>query len=195
MYTVVGSVKTRAFRVVWLLEELAQPYEHIAAAPRSAEILAHNPAGKVPALIVDGSVLTDSVAIMTYLADRHGQFTYPAGTLDRARQDSFTNFVLDEFESLLWTAARHSFILPQDRRLPAIKPILHWEFSRSTQTLLDRLGDNRFLMGAQMTVPDLVLAHCLSWASSAKFPQAAPRLADYLAQMQARPAYIRAMAR
>lgn len=195
MYTVVGSVKTRAFRVVWLLEELAQPYDHIAAAPRSAEILAHNPAGKVPALIVDGSVLTDSVAIMTYLADRHGQFTYPAGTLDRARQDSFTNFVLDEFESLLWTATRHSFILPQDRRLPEIKPTLHWEFSRSTQTLLDRLGDNPFLMGAQMTVPDLVLAHCLSWASSAKFPQAAPRLADYLAQMQARPAYIRAMAR
>ena len=195
MYTVVGSVKTRAFRVVWLLEELAQPYDHIAAAPRSAEILAHNPAGKVPALIVDGSVLTDSVAIMTYLADRHGLFTYPAGTLDRARQDSFTNFVLDEFESLLWTAARHSFILPQDRRLPEIKPTLHWEFSRSTQTLLDRLGDNPFLMGAQMTVPDLVLAHCLSWASSAKFPQAAPRLADYLAQMQARPAYIRAMAR
>ena len=195
MYTVVGSVKTRAFRVVWLLEELAQPYEHIAAAPGSAEILAHNPAGKVPALIVDGSVLTDSVAIMTYLADRHGQFTYPAGTLDRARQDSFTNFVLDEFESLLWTATRHSFILPQDRRLPEIKPTLHWEFSRSTQTLLDRLGDNPFLMGAQMTVPDLVLAHCLSWASSAKFPQAAPRLADYLAQMQARPAYIRAMAR
>lgn len=195
MYTVVGSVKTRAFRVVWLLEELEQPYDHIAAAPRSAEILAHNPAGKVPALIVDGSVLTDSVAIMTYLADRHGQFTYPAGTLDRARQDSFTNFVLDEFESLLWTATRHSFILPQDRRLPEIKPTLHWEFSRSTQTLLDRLGDNPFLMGAQMTVPDLVLAHCLSWASSAKFPQAAPRLADYLAQMQARPAYIRAMAR
>ena len=195
MYTVVGSVKTRAFRVVWLLEELAQPYDHIAAAPRSAEILAHNPAGKVPALIVDGSVLTDSVAIMTYLADRHGQFTYPAGTLDRARQDSFTNFVLDEFESLLWTATRHSFILPQDRRLPEIKPTLHWEFSRSTQTLLDRLGDNPFLMGAQMTVPDLVLAHCLSWASFAKFPQAAPRLADYLANMQARPAYIRAMAR
>ncbi len=195
MYTVVGSVKTRAVRVIWLLEELGQPYDHIAAAPRSPEALAHNPTGKVPALIVDGTVLTDSVAIMTYLADKHGQFTHPAGTLDRARQDSFTHFLLDEFESLLWTATRHSFVLPEDRRLPAIKPVLHWEYVRSEQTLLTRLGDKPFLMGAEMTVPDLLLAHCLTWAIAAKFPNMAPRLQDYLAQMQARPAYQRAMAR
>ena len=195
MYTVVGSTKTRAFRVIWLLEELQQPYEHIAAAPRSPEALAHNPTGKVPALIADGTVLTDSVAIMTYLADKHGQFTHPAGTLARAAQDSFTHFVLDEFESLLWTATRHSFILPEDRRLPAIKPVLHWEFDQSQQTLLNRLTDNPFVMGTNMTVPDLLLTHCLTWAIAAKFPAIAPRLKDYLAQMQARPAYTRAMAR
>lgn len=195
MYTVVGSLKTRAFRVIWLLEELGQPYSHIAAAPRSPDALAHNPTGKVPALLVDGVTLTDSVAIMTYLADKHGQFSHPPGTIARAAQDSFTHFVLDEFESLLWTATRHSFVLPEDRRLPAIKPVLHWEFSRSEQTLLARLGDGPFLMGAEVTVPDFLLAHCLTWAIAAKFPQTAPRLTDYLAHMQSRPAYTRAMAR
>ena len=195
MYTAVGTVKTRAFRVIWLLEELGQPYDHIAAAPRSPEALAHNPTGKVPALIVDGTVVTDSVAIMTYLADKHGQFTNLAGTLARARQDSYTHFLLDEFEALLWTASRHSFILPEDRRLPAIKPTLHWEFSRSEQVLLTHLGNNPFLMGDAMTVPDLLLTHCLMWGIMAKFPPVSSRLAGYLAQMQARPAYQRAMAR
>lgn len=195
MYTVIGTTKTRAARVIWLLEELAQPYTHISAAPRSAEVLAHNPTGKVPALIVDGTLLTDSVAIMTYLADKHGQFTHPAGTINRAHQDSFTHFLLDEFEALLWTAARHSFILPPDLRLPEIKPVLHWEFSRSQQTLLDRLGNGPFLMGAEMTIPDLLLTHCLTWAITAKFPAIAPRLTDYLARIQSRPAYLRAMAR
>ena len=193
MYTVVGSTKTRAMRVIWLLEELGLPYAHIAAGPRSPEALSHHPAGKVPALIVDGTTLTDSVAIMTYLADKHGQFTHPPGTLNRARQDSLTHFVLDEFESLLWTASRHSFVLPEDRRLPAIKPILHWEFVRSEQTLLTRLGDSRFVMGTEMTIPDILLTHCLTWAGFARFPPISGRLQDYLADMQARPAYIRAM--
>ena len=38
MYKVIGSVKTRAFRVIWMLEELGEPYELIAAAPRSDEL-------------------------------------------------------------------------------------------------------------------------------------------------------------
>ena len=194
MYTVVGSVKTRAFRVVWLLEELGQTYTHIAAGPRSAEAMEHNPTGKVPALIINDTVLTDSVAIMTYLADKHGQFSCPAGTLDRAQQDSLTHFVLDEFESLLWMASRHSFVLPPEHRLPAIKPSLHWEFARSAQTLLHRLGDNNFLMGANITVPDLLLTHCLTWAVAAKFPPIPPHLTAYVDRMKSRPAYIRAMA-
>ena len=82
---------------------------------------AFNPAGKVPVLVVDGEPITDSTAILHYLADRHRALTYPAGTLDRARQDSLTQFLLDEFDAALWVAARHSFILPEELRMPAIK--------------------------------------------------------------------------
>lgn len=195
MYTVVGTIKTRALRVIWLLEELGQPYRHIAASPGSAEAVAYNPTGKVPVLKVDAAFITDSVAIMTFLTDKHGQFTHPAGTVDRARQDSFTLFVLDELESLLWTSARHSFILPEDRRLHAIKPVLHWEWARSLQTLHNLLGDNQFLTGAKMTVPDILLSHCLSWAVIAKFPPPDQRLIEFQSAMQTRPAYARAMAR
>ena len=195
MYTVIGSTRTRAARVVWMLEEIGQPYELIPHRPGSAEVKDYNPAGKVPVLLVDGATLTDSTAILQFLADRHAVFTCPAGTLDRARQDGFTQLILDEVDAVLWTAARHSFILPEEMRVADIKPPLKWEFTRNSERLSALLGSGPFLMGAQMTVPDLILTHCLVWAIAAKFPETDARLVDYLTMMQARPAYQRTMAR
>ena len=106
MYTVIGTAKSRAARVLWMLEELGQPFEHVAAPPRSEGVTAFNPAGKVPVLIDAGTPITDSTAIIQYLADKHGALTHPAGTLERARQDSLTQFLLDEFDANLWMAAR-----------------------------------------------------------------------------------------
>ncbi|ODT58958.1 MULTISPECIES: glutathione S-transferase family protein [Paracoccus] len=194
MYRVIGTAKSRALRVLWMLEELGQPYEHIPANPRSDGVAQFNPAGKVPVLIDDGTPITDSTAILTYLADRHGDLTHPAGTLDRARQDSLTQFLLDEFDAALWLAARHSFILPEEMRLGAIKNTLRWEFETSQRTLIHRMSDGPFLMGDRMTVPDLILAHCLDWALTARFPVVEHKLTEYLDRMRQRPAYQRAMA-
>jgi glutathione S-transferase len=112
-------------------------------------VVGFNPAGKVPVLIDDGVPVTDSTAILTYLADKHGALTHPAGTLDRARQDSLTQFLLDEFDAALWMAARHSFILPEELRLSAIKNSLKWEVARSQKTLVHRMGEGPFLMGGR----------------------------------------------
>jgi glutathione S-transferase len=195
MYTVIGTVRSRTARVLWLLEELGLPYEHVAAPPRSEGVLEFNPAGKVPVLLVDGAPILDSTAILHYLADHHHAFTFPAGTLERARQDSLTQFLLDEFDSALWVAARHSFILPEALRVPGIKGSLHWEFERSQKVLVARMGEGPFLMGEVMTVPDIILGHCGSWALAARFPISEPALAAYVARMHARPAWARAMAR
>ena len=193
-YTVIGARTTRTARVLWLLEELGQPYDHIAARPRSDAVLRVNPSGKVPVLVVDGVTLTDSTAILTFLADRHGQFTYPAGSVKRARQDGFLMRVLDEIEGLLWAASRHSIILPEAMRVPALKPVLIWEYERNLARLADGFA-GPYGMGEEMTLADIVLAHCLKWAEAARFPAPAPVLAEYLAQMTARPAFLRAMAR
>lgn len=195
MYRVIGTAKSRARRVLWMLEELGQPYDHIPANPQSDGVAQFNPAGKVPVLIDDGTPITDSTAILTYLADRHGDLTHPAGTLNRARQDSLTQFLLDEFDAALWLAARHSFILPEEMRLGAIKNTLRWEFEASQKTLVHRMSEGPFLMGDRLTVPDLILTHCLDWALSARFPITEHRLTGYLDQMRLRPAYQRAMAR
>ena len=195
MYTVIGTVNSRALRVLWMLEEIGAEFDHVNAAPRSEGVVAFNPNGKVPVLIEDGTPITDSTAIIQYLADKHGALTFPAGTLDRARQDSLTQFLLDEFDAALWMAARHSFILPEELRQSAIKDSLKWEFERSQRTLVHRMGDGPFAMGPRMTVPDIILTHCGAWALAARFPITETRLSDYLERMRARPAYRRAAAR
>lgn len=195
MYKVIGAVKSRAMRVIWMLEELGLPFEHVPAAPRSDEARAANPSGKVPVLLVDGVAISDSTAIIQFLADKHGALTYPAGSMERARQDSLTQMILDEFDAVLWTAARHSFVLPPEMRLPQIKDSLKWELARSQSALVARLGDGPYVMGDMFTVPDIILTHCLGWAGGAGFPIVEERLVAYNDQMRARPAFLRAAAR
>lgn len=193
-YTVFGSTKNRGLRVIWMLEELGQPYRLQTDPPRSDAVRALNPLGKVPVLLDEDAVLTDSVAILTYLADKHGALTFPAGTLDRARQDARTLFILDQMDSLLWTAARHSFILPEELRLPEIKTSLKWEFERAIAHFETLLGDGPFLMGDTMTIADIVAAHCGGWAIAARFPMESDGFRAYVDRLRARPAFARAAA-
>jgi glutathione S-transferase len=194
-YQVIGSVKTRALRVLWTLEELGAAYEHVPALPRSEEVTRFSPAGKIPVLVSDGVPITDSVAIMTYLADRHGALTFAPGTIERARQDGLTHFILDEFDSVLWMAAKHSFILPEAQRVPEIKDSLKWEFERAQKNLIPRMAeDGPFLMGEELTIADILLAHCGGWAISAKFPIVEERFRKFVSMMRDRPAFARAMA-
>ncbi|WP_193140227.1 MULTISPECIES: glutathione S-transferase family protein [unclassified Meridianimarinicoccus] len=195
MYTVIGLPRTRTFRVIWMLEEAGLDYDLIPAPPQSDRVVAHNDLGKVPILLVEGEALTDSTAILNFLADRHEVLTYPAGSMERARQDGLMHFLLDQFDAALWTAARHSFILPEEHRMPAIKDSLRWEMRSSAKALARRIGDGPYLMGEVLTVPDILAAHCMSWANVAKFDLNLPELNDYLARMQARPAYRAAVAR
>lgn len=193
MYKVYGSVQSRAFRVLWTLEELGQPYELHEIKPHSAEALALNASGKIPILVDGDAVLTDSAAIMTYLADKHGQLTYPAGTVDRARQDALTHTILDEFDAVLWTAARHSFVLPEDRRVPQVSDSLKWEFARNLDRLAQRFV-GPFLQGERMTIADILCVHCLNWAHGAKFPVENATLAAYAKELRERPAFVRVRA-
>lgn len=193
MYTVIGTPMSRSFRVLWTLEELGQPYELNPAPPQSPEILQVSALGKVPALIEGDQVITDSTAIITYLADKHGGLTAKAGTLARAHQDAMTQRFLDELDAVLWTAARHSFALPKDQRVPEVKPSLKWEFNRN----LDRIEGQikgPYVMGEEFTIADIVLTHCLNWAFGAKFPIENEALLAYGKTMRARPGHQRVAA-
>jgi glutathione S-transferase len=192
MYRVIGTPRSRAMRVIWALEEIGAPYELLPVTPRSPEALARNPSGKIPALEVDGAVLTDSVAIVQFLADRHGGPTFPAGSVERGRQDGFTQFAVDEVDGPLWTAAKHRFALPEALRVPQMKETARAEFARALSVLERRLGDNDYVMGPRFTVPDLILGHCAGWAEAARF-DLPDGLEAYFARVRSRPALARAL--
>ena len=192
MYELYGSATSRAFRVIWMCEEAGIPYTYHRCGPHAPEVRALSPLGKVPVLVADGVAISDSAAICTFLADRHGVLTAPAGTVERAQQDAVLHQILDEMDAILWVALKHSFLLPEDQRVPEIKPALRKEYGRNEKNLARRLK-GPFLMGNEMTVPDIFATHCLNWAASAKFTNNIPELDAYLARMTERPAYQRAI--
>ncbi|MDC0607272.1 glutathione S-transferase family protein [Amylibacter sp.] len=193
MYKVIGNTNTRTLRVLWAMNEIGLKYEHLKVGAQSAEAQLANVSGKVPSLEANGVNIADSTAIITYLADKYNQLTFPAGTIERAQQDSFTQFILDELDSVLWTAARHSFVLPKEMRVNELKNTLHWEFARSLKVLEFRMDTGPNLMGEKFTIPDIILTHIGGWARVAKFDIPGGKLRDYFRQQIKRPAYISAI--
>src|SRR5687767_11390327 len=80
-----------SWRVRWALMVKGVPFEIVTIdlgknEQRSPEHLARNPMGRVPVLSIDGQYLTESVAIIEYLEERHPTpRLYPGAALDRAR--------------------------------------------------------------------------------------------------------------
>ncbi|MDQ2094423.1 glutathione S-transferase family protein [Rhodalgimonas zhirmunskyi] len=194
MYDVIGGVENRTFRVLWAMEEMGLDYTFHKSKMHSETVASLNPSGKVPILKVEGKPITDSSAIMQYLADKHDKLTYKAGTIERAQQDSLHFQIIDEIDAVLWVATRHSFTLPEERRVPEVKESLRWEFGLNIARIADKLGDQEFLMGDKMTVPDIILCHCLSWARSAKFDVPHDNLSAYGKRLRGRKAYAKAAA-
>jgi len=194
MYEVFGGVASRAFRVLWLLDEMGIEFTHHDLKAGSDAMKAVNPSGKVPAIKVDGELITDSSAIMTYLADKHGQFTYPAGTLERAKQDAWFHQIIDEIDAVLWAAARHSFVLPEEQRVPAVKDSLKWEFARNIKRISERM-EGPYLQGETMTIADILLVHCLGWAISAKFDTQDAAIDAYASRLRKREGFRKARGR
>jgi glutathione S-transferase len=174
------------------MEEMGLDYEHVATGFRAPELQAVNPSAKAPVLIADGQAISDSSAIIQFLADKHGQLTHPAGSLDRAQQDSFLHFINDEIDGVLWTLSKHTYALPKEHHVEGIRPTLDWEYARAMGVLDARLGDKDYVMGDTFTVPDIILGHCLIWGISVKFPMLQPRLRAYVDRIKVRPAYQRA---
>ncbi|MBU2581620.1 MAG: glutathione S-transferase family protein [Alphaproteobacteria bacterium] len=194
MYKLIGLPRTRAFRVVWMLEELGAEYEIDPAAPRSEEARSYNPSAKVPILQAGDDFIIDSVAIIQFLADKHGRFTFPAGSIARAQQDSWTQFAMDDIESPLWFNAKNTFILPEELRSQTAMKACRYDFDRALATLETRLGQKTYLMGDEFTVPDILMGHCANWAQKgANWELPAGPALDYFDRVRDRPAYHRAI--
>lgn len=193
MLKVFGRVKSRAFRVVWLLEELEIPYDLTEIAPRSEEAKKVYKNGKIPFVLDDDVLISDSVAILTYLSDKHKSFTEEAGSIERAKQDSITFRILDEFEALIWVAAKHSYVFSDEKKVPDIINVLKWEFANNQEKFITEFPLRKNVCGEKFLIPDILLGHCLVWAESMNF-SICEELMEYSNRLKERPAYQKAYA-
>lgn len=190
MYTVIGLPMTRTLRVLWALEEMGEPYEVKPHLPGSDEVKQISGLGKVPVLIDGDLVLRDSMAILAHLGDKHGRIFAAPGSAERALQNAMCQRILDEMDALLWTKSRHSFILPEDKRVPAIGEALAWEFAFNVDRLMAET-ETPFLVGETFSAADILFTHCIGWAKRANFMIENRQALDHAKAMRARPAFHR----
>lgn len=198
MIKLYGNLASRTLRCAWALEEAGLDYQRIDIDFSKGEHLAEsyrsvNPLGKVPALDHDGFLLTESIAICTYIADRAPEKALAPSprTPDRARYDQWMLFVASELEQPLWSIGKHAFALPAEHRIRAMRKVAQFEWLRPTAVLAQHLQDREFLVGNQFTMADLCTAQTLFWARRFKVPTEDPVLDAYLERHTQRPAFQR----
>jgi glutathione S-transferase len=193
MMKLYGAPPTRALRVIWLLNELGLEYEMLPVDLLQGEneqqdFLTLNPAGKVPVLVDGGLVLTESAAIQLYLADKNPQAGFiPEAVADRAQMYRWIFFLVTEIEQPLWRIARHSFVYPEEKRLPQDVSLARQECVEMVAVLERHMEKREFMVGDRLSVADFNAAYILDWANEEKMLDGAPRLREYLRSMYARP--------
>lgn len=183
---------SRAAGVRWLLEELAVPYEVRFVDPHAAggapeEYRAVHPHKKVPAIEIDGQVVTERAAITIYLADRFSSGKL-APALDDPRRAAYLKMlvyndaVVDPSVALHYRKIAH---VPAEYSFGA--------YEDTVRHLVSHFGANPFAAGAAFTAADTQVASFLAFViHQLKAIPPEPALVAYLARVTDRPAYLRA---
>ena len=185
--------RTRSSRVLWLLEEVGEPYEltEISGAERrSTTHLDRHPLGRVPVLeLDDGTPVFESAAICLQLADLHpgAGLTAPLGSSERALVYQWVLFAMAELEGPLFRWLRELGEGVADS--PSAQ-----RFADAATALEAALEGRDWLLGERFTVADVLCASILSGAHSRELLQPWPALRAYVERSEARPAYVRAAA-
>ena len=198
MIEVYGNASSRAFRVFWLLEELQLEYVQRDVSFRDGEHLRDefmrlNPASKVPVLIDGGEVYHETSMMLWMLADKYADGSALELPDDDKRYKilQWLFFGADELEQGIWTAARHKFVLPKEKRIQAA---IHWgheEFAKALDYLSVMLGEREFLVGGQFSIADIQISQILMWAvSQQSLDLRHDNLWDYLKRAKSREAFI-----
>ncbi|MDB5442264.1 MAG: gst [Phenylobacterium sp.] len=184
----------RSFRALWALEELGLPYElHLLAFPpraRAPEYLQINPLGTIPALIDGPTFMTESVAIVQYLATRHGPSELALGVDDPA-YGAWLNWLYFGEATLTFpqTLVLRYRTMEPGRAEQVADDYAKWFLSRLKH--VDRaLANGDWLCAGRFTGADISVGYALLLASHLKLlDSASPAIGAYWERLKARPAF------
>ena len=188
-----GLARTRAFRVLWIANELGLDYEHIPleigeAGARRPDYLAINPNGRLPAIVDDGFVLWESLAITLYLAKKHATGRlYPAGLEVEARTWQWSLWALNEVDRGVNIWSLHAVRLPPEDRDPARLAEALKVVTPAFKVLDAALSERAYLLGEAFSVADLNVSAVISRAIDMDL-SATPHLGSWLRRCLERPA-------
>src|SRR5579863_10683299 len=156
-----GIARTRAFRALWVAEELGLAYEHLPieigeAGARSPEFLAINPNGRLPFIEDDGFVLFESLAITLYLAKKHSTGRlYPAALQDEAKAWQWSFWAIAEVDRGVNIWSLHAVRLPAEERNAALREEALKVIASPFRVLDAAVARQPYLIGDGFTVADL----------------------------------------
>lgn len=183
---------TRSIRVRWMLQELGVDCEAVtvnlaAGEHRRPEFLKINPAGKVPVLVDGDFVLTESVAIVLYLAEKYPhKGLVPTDLKQKAQVNRWLLFTVTELEQPLWRIARHTALYPEHLCLAAEVSLARQDFTDMATVMEEYMQGRKFIVGDTLTIADIVGAYTLDWANEAQLLDDFPQLLEYMERMYAR---------
>jgi glutathione S-transferase len=194
-----GVARTRAFRALWIAQELGLAHEHLSieigdAGARTPEFLALNPNGRLP-IIVDGDfVLSESLAITLYLAKKYSAGRlYPTSLEAEARAWQWSFWAIAEVDRGVNIWSLHAVRLPPAERDIKLRDEALEVITPPFRVLDAALANNPYLLGAEFTVADLNVAAVISRAVDMDL-SAWPNLGAWLLRCLGRPAARAALA-
>ncbi len=151
-----------------------------------------NPKGQVPALITrDGALLTESAAVLQYIADLAPAARLAPPPADRARYElqQWLSFISGELHKQVFAVVFHPNTPPEAKAYAltqALPPRLDF--------IQTAVADREFLLGETFTVADGFLVTVLNWLTAAGADRSRwPALRDYHVRLASRPHVRRAI--
>ncbi|MFC0304931.1 glutathione S-transferase family protein [Rhizorhabdus histidinilytica] len=186
-----GNPRSRAQMVHFLLEELGIPYRLVVidfekGESRQADYLAINPMGKVPAIVHRGVTVTETGAIIAYLAD-----AFPEKGLAPAIGDP------QRGTWLRWMFFGAGVIEPAILDTMLKRPDAprttagYGSYADVLDTLDTMLDPGPWILGERFSAADVYVGAELVWAAMFGVPDIAdhPRIAAYIERIRDRPAF------
>ena len=169
-----GIESGRCMRVYWMAEELGLDYEIVPITSRSGQTLspeftALNPIQKIPVFEHGPVILSESAAIITYMADR---FPLPEGFCGgrtseiKAKISEWCFFVMTELDAhSLYLIRRHDSLKEVYGEAPEAVASAEEYFNKQITAATKKMDNSGpYVLGRNFSVADILLSSCLDWA-------------------------------